>query len=84
MKHELLHFLKLSAHIFTSLSEILHISYAPAAKIFIIQQCRQFVMTVEYVNRENAHILKKISTHICQFTTLLEHFKNLHKSLFPW
>ena len=72
-------------HIFSLHSaEILYISYAPAAKIFIIQQCRKFVMTVEYVNRENAHILKKISTHICQFTTLHEHFKNLHKSLFPW
>jgi len=41
-------------------------------------------MTVEYVNRENAHILEKISTQICQFTTLLEHFKNSHKFLFPW
>jgi hypothetical protein len=63
-------------------AEFLHISNALSVKMF--QQCRKFVMTVEYVYRENAHILKKISTQVYQFTTLLQHFKNLHKSLFPW
>ena len=63
-------------------AKFLHISNTPSVKMF--QQCRKFVITVEYVNEEIAHILKKISTHVCQFTTLLEHFKNFHKSLFPW
>jgi hypothetical protein len=65
-------------------AEFLQFSYATSVKIFMFQQCRKFVMTVEYVNRENAHILKKMCTKVHQFTTLLEYFKNLHKFLFPW
>jgi hypothetical protein len=65
-------------------AEFLHFFYATSVKIFMFQQCRKFVMTAEYVNRENARILKKISTQVPQFKTLLEYFNNLHKSLFFW
>ena len=75
--------LKLMHLISLHTAEFLHISYAPSVKIFMFRQYWKFVMTVEYVKRENAHILKKISTQIHQFTTLHENFKNLCKSLFP-
>jgi hypothetical protein len=65
-------------------AEFLHFFCAPSVKIFVFQHCRKFIMTAEYVNRENAHSLEQITSQAPHFQTLIEHFNNLHKPLFPW
>jgi len=58
MKYEALHFLKTNASIFafTQLNFCIFPMHF-SVKIFMFQQCREFIMTADYVNREKAHIL---------------------------